>query len=192
MSVQLSSGKREGRLELARQVGLAVNRLDRVVAGGRHLSDRRRGEASRSFRRRARFPSRLDDRGAQCEAQRSASAFKSSRTGSKSGAGQQSTLRSTSPQAASVDSRASLIWRIVVCKIVLQDAVELKFLAGRDPQRAVAERLGQVVAGQELVRTQLAADDPDPNHELMGRLLAFFFQLLAEVAIVLLIRSRET
>ncbi len=66
-------------------------------------------------------------------------------------------------------------------------AVELKFLAGRDPQAAVAEGLGQVVAGQILVRVQLAADDPDPNHELVGRLLAFFFQLLADVAIVLLI-----
>ena len=29
-------GEGEGRLELARQVGLAVDRLDRIVAGGGH------------------------------------------------------------------------------------------------------------------------------------------------------------
>ena len=36
----------EGRLELARQVGLAVNRFDRVVTGGRH---ERRGRGGKGF-----------------------------------------------------------------------------------------------------------------------------------------------
>ena len=192
MSVQLSSGKREGRLELARQVGLAVDRLDRIVAGGRHLSVAGGRAGSRSSRRRARFPSRLDDRGAQWEAQRSASAFRSSRIGSKRGAGQQSTLRSTSPQAARVDSRASLIWRIVALQVVLQDAVELELLAGRDPQscrcRCVWARWSQA---RYWSARQPAADDPDPHHELVGRLLALFLQLPAEVAIVLLVGPVE-
>ena len=50
--------QRERRLELARQVGLAVDRLDRVIARGRHQGTARREAGSRFFRRRARFPSR--------------------------------------------------------------------------------------------------------------------------------------
>ena len=38
---------------------------------------------------------------------------------------------------------------------------------------------------------QLAADDPDPDHELVGLLLALLLQLRAEVAVVLLVRPVE-
>ena len=38
---------------------------------------------------------------------------------------------------------------------------------------------------------QLATDDPDPHHELVGCFFAFFLQLLSHVAIVLLIRAVE-
>ena len=51
--------------------------------------------------------------------------------------------------------------------------MKLKLLPGRDPQRAVADRPRQVVARQVLIGRQLAADDPDPDHELVRLLLPF-------------------
>ena len=58
-------------------------------------------------------------------------------------------------------------------QVLLQDAMELKLLAGRDSQAAVADGLGQMVARQVLGGGQRAADDPHADHELIGFLLAF-------------------
>ena len=76
-------------------------------------------------------------------------------------------------------------------KFIFQYAVQLEFLPGGDPQAPVAQRLCEVIAGQVLVSIELTADNSDPNHELMGGLLALFFQLLSDVAIVLLVGAMK-
>ena len=76
-------------------------------------------------------------------------------------------------------------------QVVLEHAVELELLPGRDPQGAVADRPGQLVAGQVLVGRELPAHDPDPDHELVGLLLLLALELRAEVAVVLLVRPVE-
>ena len=99
-------GQGEGRLELAREVGLAVDRLDRVVAGGRDQDRAGRGqrvvdllavEPDVPVARRPRGAVRGQAVGVGLQLRRGR------RRGS--GAGQQRTFRSTSPQAARVESR---------------------------------------------------------------------------------------
>ena len=111
--------------------------------------------------------------------------------GSRIGAGQQRTLRSTSPQAARVDSRVSLIRRIVAfrssfrtpwswnsCRVVIRKL----------PLPIVWARWSQA---RYWSARQPAADDPDPDHELVGLLLALFLQLRPHVAVVLLVGPVE-
>ena len=74
-------------------------------------------------------------------------------------------------------------------QVVLEHAVELKLLARRDPQAAVADGLRKLVARQVLLGRKPPAHDPHPHHELVGFFLAFLLERTAQVAIVLLVRA---
>ena len=140
-------GEGEGRLELAREVRLAVDRLDRVVArrSGPGSGRPRAGAVVDLLAVEPDVPVARRPRGEVRRRSGRRRPGAASRSASRIGAGQQRTLRSTSPQAARVESRISLIRRIVARQVLLEDAVELELLPRRDPQRAVADRPGQLV-----------------------------------------------
>ena len=128
-------------LELARQVGVAVHRLDSSIG-------------SRRARRLTLGPGRLGGDGlspsthsSQYDAVRGRNrATISATTGAstasrdrRAGSGQAITLRTTSPQAASVVSSEALMPRDEVVQLALVDEVVLHALPGRQAQRAVGE-----------------------------------------------------
>ena len=69
--------------------------------------------------------------------------------------------------------------------------MELKLLAGGDPQAAVADRLRQLVTRQILLGRKAPAHDPHSNHELERFFLAFLLERTAKVAVVLLVGAVE-
>ena len=69
--------------------------------------------------------------------------------------------------------------------------MELETLPGGDPERAVAEPVGQVVEREILLRGHRAGRNGDAHHELPGLLPAFGLAPPARVAVVLLVGAVE-
>ena len=134
------AGEGEPDLELAGQVGLAVERLDLGHLGGDRLV--------------AVDPQLVVGGALRLEAgrQRPGGGEDAAWSRSASGAGQHTTLRTTSPQAASVVTRRSFRVLISWCRLALVHEVELEALAGGDAQRAVGDLVGEGVGGQPLLR----------------------------------------
>ena len=74
-------------------------------------------------------------------------------------------FRSTSPQAASVESCISFDSRNQALQIAFQHTVKLQRLPRGNPQGAVTELIAQIQMPEQLRRGQLATGDPDPHHE---------------------------
>ena len=113
-------GQGEGRLELARQVGLAVNRLDRIVAGCRYLRIARvRRQTFDLFAVEPNLPVGSTTAGAQCDAQRERVGIQvvANRVEEGRRAAQHVALDVTARRQGR--QQASLIWRIVVLQVVL-------------------------------------------------------------------------
>lgn len=72
-----------------------------------------------------------------------------------------------------------------------QHPMELEVLPRGHPQRVVGVARGQLVADQVLIGAQDAARDFEADHEDPSLVLAFPLQLLAEVAVVLLVDAVE-
>ena len=145
-------GEGERRLELPREVRLAVERLDGVVAGGRHQGRPGGGKRSRSSRRRARSPSssRSEARRGRPSGGRRAGADRGVRRGSAPGSrGRSARRRRTRPGSR---ASVSLIRRIVAARSSLSTPWSWNSWRVVIRKRAVADRPGQLVAGQELAR----------------------------------------
>ncbi len=182
--------KSEGRLELAREVCLAVDRLDRVIGRGRHLGRTGRRQGLDLFTVKPDFPvARGPGRGVGGPAAGVVLKLVSECIVNRRGAAQDVALH----VAAGCQGREQRLVDLSNRRgqVALQDAVELELLAGRDPHRAVAERPGQLVARQELIGRQLPAHNPHPHHQLVGFLLLFALQPGAQVAVVLLVGAVE-
>ena len=166
-------------LEFARQIGLAVDRLDHLAFAAR---DALAVEPDLAIGRRMR-QQMIGDRARQLERRRMRARLLRQQL--------HMTLRLTSPQAAMELSKTRIDRLHRRLQVRLDDAVQLDGLARGEPHRAVAVVAGDLVEREPLLRRQHPARDAHADHEGERLLHLLAGALGPQVAVVLQVHAVE-